>query len=73
MTDQKQVKERTFVRHRGALCLEGYPIRISRPGPNGWPWGLEHDGQPTQTYVLLAVAKLGAFERADEIDEFEGN
>ncbi len=64
--------KRRWVKHNGKLCLEGYPIRIIRPGPNGRAFGLEHDGRTTLAYETLAMPKLDTKRQADEIDEFVG-
>ena len=66
------MSKRRFIRSLGKMCLEGFPIRITQPGPNGRPWGLEHDGRTTVAYETLEMAKIDAQIRADEIDEFVG-
>ena len=64
-------KQRFWRLHDGALCLEGYSIRIVRPGFGGLPFGLEHDGRRMFSYNTLACAKLDGERQAGEIDEFE--
>ena len=60
-----------WISHDGSLCLHGYPIRIIGPGPNEFPFGLEHDGRVTSGYMTLAMAKSDGKRPAEEIDEFE--
>ena len=62
---------RKWMSHDGALCLHGYPVRVVRPGPSLFPFGLEHDGRTTFGYMTLNAAKTDGERRADEIDQFE--
>ena len=60
-----------ILRDDGALCMDGYPIRITRDKPEIAPFWLGSDFHgKTLPYFTLESAKLSAKRLADEIDEF---
>ena len=60
-----------ILRDDGALCAEGYPIRIRQTPKAELYFTLECDGRQPMTSHTLQFLKLEAERLASEIDEFQ--
>lgn len=54
----------------GALCLDGYPIRIRQNAGDKPPFTLECDGRAPMAYWTLKSAQQDAKRLRDELDAF---